>query len=103
MQKLVRDRIPEIIIADGNTPVTRTLSDEEYKSALHKKLLEEGAEVAEASSKEESIEEIADVFEVLDAIMSSSGITKEEVAAAQTKKRDTRGGYTEKIFLEEIR
>ena len=69
MGKLVRDKIPQIIIADGRTPIVRTLSDEEYLSELDRKLNEEVAEY----QADKSLEEMADVLEVLLAICEARG------------------------------
>lgn len=62
--KLVRDKIPEIIKNNNETPITRILSDEEYKIELEKKLYEEYQEVLE-SSGENRLEELADMLEVM--------------------------------------
>lgn len=66
--KLVRDNIPNKIEANGEVAVTRILSDEEYRSELYKKLLEESNEVINAKNKEDIIEELSDVLEVVKAI-----------------------------------
>ena len=60
--KLVRDNIPEIIISNGGKPITRILSDEEYKIKLEKKLFEEYNEVISASNPHDRIEELADMI-----------------------------------------
>ncbi len=96
MNKLVRDKIPEIIEADGRTCKTHILSDEEYLSALEEKLNEEVAEY----QKDKNLEEMADVLEVLQAICIARGYTLEELEALRKKKADDRGGFSEKIFLE---
>ena len=62
--KLVRDNIPEIIINDGCKPITRILTDEEYKRELEAKLLEEYQEVLKAKTANERIEELADMLEI---------------------------------------
>ncbi len=96
MNKLVRDKIPEIIEADGRTCKIHILSDEEYLSALEEKLNEEVAEY----QKDKNLEEMADVLEVLQAICIARGYTLEELEALRKKKADDRGGFSEKIFLE---
>ena len=96
MNKLVRDKIPEIIEADGRTCKTHILSDEEYLFALEEKLNEEVAEY----QKDKNLEEMADVLEVLQAICIARGYTLEELEALRKKKADERGGFSEKIFLE---
>ena len=67
--KLVRDRIPEIIEADGKTCVCETLSDENYISLLDQKLNEELAEYQESKS----LEELADLLEVMQAVVKARG------------------------------
>ena len=74
--KLVRDRIPEIIEADGKTCVCETLSDEDYISLLDQKLNEELAEYQESKS----LEELADLLEVMQAVVKARGWTLEELA-----------------------
>ena len=63
-QKLVRDKIPEIIKNNNETPITRILSNEEYKKELEKKLLEEYQEVIEATGQDR-LEELADMLEII--------------------------------------
>ena len=65
--KLVRDNIPNIIKSKGETPVTRILSEDEYKNELEKKLYEEYKEVIEASGSDR-IEELADMLEIINAL-----------------------------------
>lgn len=92
--KLVRDKIPEIIIADGKKPITRILDNEEYLQELDKKLNEEIAEY----QADKSIEEMADVLEVLFAICEARGHSVEELMEIRNGKRENRGGFEKKIF-----
>lgn len=96
--KLVRDKIPEIIKADGKTCKTRTLSNEEYVEALETKLNEEIAEY----QADKSLEEMADVLEVLQAICLARGYSLEELEEVRANKSLERGGFSEKIFLEYV-
>lgn len=96
--KLVRDRIPEIIRQSGIECEIAILSDAEYCQALRQKLLEEATEVAEAD-RDNLLAELADLYEVIDALMLSYGISGDEVLNAQAKRRETRGGFAEKIML----
>lgn len=93
--KLVRDKIPEIISNSGKTPIIRILDDIEYVSFLEKKLDEEVAEYRE--SKE--IEELADVLEVVYALCNAQGHSVEELMDIYQKKHEERGGFSEKILL----
>ena len=92
--KLVRDKIPQIITDSGRIPITRILTDEEYLTELDKKLLEEVAEY----QADKSIEEMADVLEVLLAICEARGHSVEELMEVRNAKRAVRGGFEEKIF-----
>ncbi len=95
--KLVRDRIPEIIRSRGETAVTHIADDAEYGVKLKEKLQEEVQEFTE----EETAEEIADILEVLDAIYAHKGWSEEEIRGIQAKKAEERGGFKERIILEE--
>lgn len=97
--KLVRDKIPEIITRNGDVCETRVLSEKEYEIELNKKLLEEAGEVINAKSNEEIKEELADLYEVMLAKLKliDGDITEvEEIASA---KRLKRGAFDNKIFL----
>lgn len=100
--KLVRDKIPEIIKNNNETPITRILSDEEYKVELEKKLLEEYQEVLKASGNER-LEELADMLEVMISLASLDDATLEDIIELADKKRNKRGGFKEKIFLESVK
>jgi predicted house-cleaning noncanonical NTP pyrophosphatase (MazG superfamily) len=95
--KLVRDKIPEVIKQDGKTAVIHIADDREYWIKLTEKLQEEVDEFLFAKSEEE----LADVLEVIDAICAVRGIDKKRVHTIQEKKRAERGGFTKKIILEE--
>ena len=99
--KLVRDKIPEIIEAKGEKAVTRMLSDEEYKEELEKKLTEEHNEVL-ASSGDDRIEELADLLEVMIALAKLEGKTLNDVINTCEKKREKKGSFDRKIYLENV-
>ena len=96
--KLVRDKIPEIILKDNELPSTRILNDEEYIQELNKKLQEEVNEYLEA----ENIEEMVDILEVIRAILEHKGVTYEEIEEKRIKKATKRGAFKEKIYLEKV-
>ncbi|SES65136.1 MULTISPECIES: nucleoside triphosphate pyrophosphohydrolase [Pseudobutyrivibrio] len=96
MGKLVRDKIPQIIQADGKSPIIRTLSEEDYLQELDKKLNEEVAEY----QADKSIEEMADVLEVLYAICEARGHSLEELEQVRKEKSDKRGAFKERIYWE---
>ncbi|MHA5218531.1 hypothetical protein [Dysosmobacter sp. Phy] len=96
--KLVRDRIPEIIEADGKTCVCETLSDEDYLSLLDQKLNEELSEYQESKS----LEELADLLEVIQAVVKARGWTVEGLERVRAEKATKRGGFEKKILLKEV-
>ena len=93
--KLVRDRIPEIIEASGNKCVIAILSDADYKNQLDKKLNEE----CEEYQVDKSIEELADIMEVVYAIAQEKGISVDELEKVRIKKATERGTFKNKILL----
>ena len=98
-KKLVRDRIPEIIAAHGDRPVTRVLDDAEYKHELRYKLLEEVREVMVAPDAATVLAEIADLIEVAEAAAKAYGYSSEDLRRVQAEKRAQRGGFDQRIFL----
>lgn len=96
--KLVRDRIPEIIEADGKTCVCETLPDEDYIYLLDQKLNEELAEYQESKS----LEELADLLEVIQAVVKARGWTVEDLERVRADKAAKRGGFAKKILLKEV-
>ena len=92
--KLVRDKIPEIIIKDGKKPITRILDNDEFLQELDKKLNEEIAEY----QADKSIEEMADVLEVLFAICEARGYSVDKLMEVRNDKREKRGSFEKKIF-----
>ena len=96
--KLVRDKIPEIILAKGDAPVTETLDDAAYFQALNAKLQEEVAEYL----ADFAAEELADILEVLRAIAAQKGLSYEDMEQIRKKKYEERGGFAKKIKLVEV-
>ena len=96
--KLVRDKIPQIIEASGKISVTHVLAEKEYIAALETKLNEEVAEY----QADKNLEEMADVLEVLQALCVARGFSLEELEAVRAKKAEERGGFVERIFLEYV-
>ena len=99
--KLVRDRIPEIIENDHKTCATRILNDEEYLKCLKSKLLEECNEVINAEG-EDIKKEIADVLEVLEALENTLHIDHQEVLTIKEKKAHNNGAFNNKIYLKYV-
>lgn len=100
MGKLVRDRIPEIIAAESRTPNVRVLNDHEYDVALLDKLSEEVAELRSAEPSKR-LDEAADIYEVILAILSRQDMSAEDLESAATEKRRTRGAFTQRWCWEE--
>ncbi len=96
--KLVRDQIPEIIRAEGRACETEVLEAEAYRAALRAKLVEEAKEVAGAEG-ESLAQEVADLYEVIDALLAEHGIDRDRVLAVQQARREQRGGFARRILL----
>ncbi len=94
--KLVRDKIPDIIKADGETPITHIAESEEYNKALISKLHEEVAEFLENPS----LEEAADVLEVIQSICILKGLDISQIEEIRQKKVYKRGSFKDRIILE---
>ena len=97
--KLVRDKIPEMIHASGKTCTIATLSQEDYLRMLDQKLNEELAEYQESKS----MEELADLIEVIAATAKARGCSWEELMRLRDEKRLERGGFEEKILLLDVK
>ena len=96
--KLVRDRIPEIIESKGKVCKTEILSDEKYLEMIDKKLDEELCEY----HTDKNLEELADLLEVIYAAAKARGYTLEELEATRVKKATERGAFDKKILLVEV-
>lgn len=99
--KLVRDKIPSIITNNGEIPVTRILNDEEYKTELERKLYEEYQEVINSNDKDR-LEELADMIEVIKALANLEGKNLQDIILIAEQKREKRGGFKDKIYLERV-
>lgn len=100
MNKLVRDKIPEICLANGDIPVSHVLNEEEYLKSLKDKMMEEYKEILGATTKEEALEECADLMELLFAYTTALGFKESELLDARARKREKRGGFEKRIYLE---
>lgn len=96
--KLVRDRILEMIESGGNFCITEILSDSQYLEMLDAKLTEELAEYQE----DKSLEELADLLEVMRAVVRARGWTWEQLEQVRQEKAARRGGFEQKILLKEV-
>lgn len=98
-KKLVRDNIPEVIKNNGEVPIVRILDNEEYLKELNKKLLEEVNEYLESGS----IEELADIEEVIIGILDSKNKSREELENVRQDKVKKRGAFKSRIYLEGVK
>jgi predicted house-cleaning noncanonical NTP pyrophosphatase (MazG superfamily) len=97
VDKLIRDKLPAMMQAQGLTVFTRRLDDAEYAARLKDKLVEEAAEARAAETRAELLDELADLREVMLAMAEASGITEREVEARRLSKRDERGGFDDRV------
>lgn len=97
-KKLVRDKMTDILKKQGQEPVFRVLDDKEYVERLIDKLCDEVDEFDE----DRSVDEMADILEVLSALMDALRITPTQLKKARLKKATTRGVFKKRIFLEKV-
>tara|TARA_R100000008_G_scaffold84499_2_gene72027 strand:+ start:582 stop:893 length:312 start_codon:yes stop_codon:yes gene_type:complete len=93
--KLVRDKIPGILTAEGKTFTVRYADEDEYKELLKQKLKEETNEFI----KDSTLEELADIFEVFSAIVDAFGYTQDELIECMSAKSDEKGAFVDKVIL----
>lgn len=93
--KLVRDKIPQIIAGSGKTPVVRTASADEARKLLHAKLVEELEEFIAAPSEEE----LADMLEVIEAMAHEHQLEMNRVQEKKARKQKSRGGFRDRVVL----
>ena len=96
--KLVRDKIPQIIQSRKKSCTFRKLDEQSYLLELRKKLSEEVNEYLEDPCKEE----LADILEVIDALAKTKGLTFSEVFKIKEKKKEERGAFADRIFLKSV-
>lgn len=97
--KLIRDRIPEIMRTNNQKPILRKLDESSYKIALLDKLIEEAQELKEANG---DIGERADVAEVLRAIDKVFNISEKDLQKRLVGKREKRGAFEKRLYLESV-
>ena len=97
--KLIRDKIPEIIEKNGQKAIIHIASNDEYKEKLREKLQEEVAEYLKSFEKEE----LADILEVIYALCEAHDISTDEIEKIRKKKANKRGKFKKRIILDETR
>ena len=100
--KLVRDRIPEIIQKEGNTADIIILSEESFIQAIKEKLIEEANEVCNAQNRDDILSELADLQEVMDTIKQLYNINTLEVNTIQAVKALQRGKFEKRLYLKSV-
>lgn len=97
--KLIRDKIPDIIRKNGGVPNVKKMIKSEYRLELLRKAVEEAKEIKGAEGKKELIKEIADMQEILDAIMKEFKLDRKKVKEIKCRRKKERGGFEERIYL----
>jgi len=100
--KLIRDKIPEVIEDSGKSYKIRKLDDREYLEKVKEKIIEETNELVESKSRVDIINEIADVYEIIEALMDIKKITPSEVSKVKENKKVSRGAFDKKLLLIEV-
>ncbi|MCM3392586.1 nucleoside triphosphate pyrophosphohydrolase [Cytobacillus oceanisediminis] len=100
--KLVRDRIPEIIAETGKNYSTRILDQEEFIKELKKKSLEELEEYMNANNNDEALEELADLLEIIHSLAEFHWASIDRVEEIRKQKAEKRGSFKDRIFLIEV-
>ncbi|WP_406944163.1 phosphoribosyl-ATP pyrophosphohydrolase [Halobacillus sp. SY10] len=100
--KLVRDKIPDIIAKSGKSYEIQHLSDKAYVKELERKLVEETEEYLETGNDEESVEELADFLELVRALAVRHGCSFDELEDVRRRKAEERGAFKERIYLVEV-
>lgn len=98
VEKIIRDRLPEIMRNKGIVVSEQSLNDAEFIESLKDKLIEEANEIKCAVHRLDLIEEIGDLLEVIDSLCTVAGIKEEEVREKMTQKRIIKGGFDRKIY-----
>ena len=98
VQKLIRDRLPQMMRDQGLAVFEHQLDEDEFVAALKDKLVEEAGEARDAASPAELAAELADVLEVLRALAEASGFSLEDVETQRLAKRAARGGFDQRVF-----
>lgn len=100
--KLVRDNIPEIIETNNKKFSMKVLEPIEHEIEIKRKLVEELTEYQEASNNKDAIEELADLLELIYAVLPLHGSSMEELEKVRLAKREKRGGFEKGYFLIEV-
>lgn len=97
--KLWRDKAVESMQKMGSKIHWKQLNDREFSNELKLKFIEESQEVCDAKTKDELVEELGDILEVITAMANAHNFTMQDILAAQEKKREERGGFENRNFV----
>ncbi|MFC0189309.1 MazG-like family protein [Fictibacillus aquaticus] len=100
--KLVRDKIPELIEQAGKKGTFRILGKEEFKSELMKKLIDEAKDFQYDNDQENIIDSLAEILETVYTMAESCGIMKEELEEKRNVRIQSRGAFAQRLFLMEL-
>jgi len=102
LNKLVRDKVPTLVTKDGGSYTLKLLSPLEHQHEITHKLVEELSEYREAATKDQAIEELVDMVELIHAAITLHGLTIEEFEAIRQAKKAKKGGFNKGIYLHTI-
>jgi predicted house-cleaning noncanonical NTP pyrophosphatase (MazG superfamily) len=100
--KLIRDKIPEIIEKDNAIPKVSVLDDEKFAVALKEKLIEEAKELLDTKTQEEILNELSDILQLVESIATNNNLSIAEIEKQKLAKKEKRGGFEKKLFLEYV-
>jgi predicted house-cleaning noncanonical NTP pyrophosphatase (MazG superfamily) len=98
VDKLIRDKLPQIMRASGIQVFERVMEKDEYLKRLKDKLLEEAKEVIASGSEKEMREELADLLEVMLSLAKAYGMEFADIQQAAEQKRADKGGFDNRIY-----
>ncbi len=102
LNKLVRDKVPNLVTKDGGSYTLKLLSPLEHQHEITHKLIEELSEYREAETKDQAIEELVDMVELIHAAITLHGLTVEEFEEIRQAKKAKKGGFNKGIYLHTI-
>lgn len=97
--KLIRDKILEVIEAAGEKPYHRILNKSDFQREIKKKIIEEAKELVKARKEDEVVNEIVDIQELIDVLIAELGVKKLDIRREQSLKNQKRGGFNKRLFL----
>lgn len=98
VEKLIRDKLPAIMRAQGLAVFDRRLDDDAFRASLREKIVEEALEAQTAASRDDLLGELADLTEVILALAAAEGLTPADIETSRLAKREERGGFDHRVF-----